>query len=93
MCEALNHPELAQRSNDDLIRGLEMLRTECEERARLGQEDPWRWFRMAWQPRVLSAACDIPDADAARSRVNGQRSTGRTWTDEMRAEERARADA
>ena len=89
VCEALNHPELRQRSNQDIAHGLAMLRAECAERARVGQSEPWRWYRKAWTPRVLSAACDIPDENAARARVgHGNKRTRQpsNWMDEAKAE-------
>lgn len=70
VCEALNHPELLQRTDEQIRHGLDMLGAECRERARQGQEDPWRWFRHAWNPRVLSRACDVPDEAAATARAS-----------------------
>ena len=85
--DALNHPELRARSEADILHGLDMLRAECAERDRLGQPDPWRWYRQAWSPRVLSAACDIPNADIARQRVSkGAREEPMIWLDEANAE-------
>ena len=85
--QALEHPELAGRSSDDIRHGLAMLRAECAERARLGQTDAWSWYRNAWHPRVLSAACEIPDESAARERAaRGSRKSAMTWLDEVNAE-------
>lgn len=96
--EALNHPELAGRTDNDIRHGLAMLRAECEERASLGQDDAWRWYRQAWTPRVLSSACDIPDEATARNRASPHRKAKTTtWMDEVKAEieaeERARANS
>lgn len=85
--EALNHPELAGRSEADIRHGLAMLYAECAERARLKQSDPWRWYRQAWRPAVLSMACDVPCEDNARHRA--RKATGKkqtTWLDEVNAE-------
>ena len=95
--EALNHPELAGRTDDDIRHGLAMLRAECAERARLGQSDAWCWYRKAWQPRVLSAACDIPDEATARNRASprtGQSTQPPTsWLDEIDADIAAKEQA
>lgn len=75
---ALGHPELAQRSAEDLQHGIDMLVEEALAKMRAGMADPGGWLARAWSPKVLGAACEIPNAEAARARAQPGSQSGVT---------------
>lgn len=74
--QALGHPELRARTEAEIRHGLDMLVAEAREKMVQGDPDPGRWLS-TWSPQVLSKACDVPDAAAARARVGGASAASR----------------
>ncbi|MCG8423878.1 MAG: hypothetical protein MJE77_38775 [Proteobacteria bacterium] len=72
--DALHRLDLNARDHEaDVLRALDMLAVQADERIKLSVEDPLRFFRFTWRPGVLTQGLQLPNEKTARQSARPDR--------------------